>query len=64
MPRRSKRVQVAIAALNKILGYAEDMFTLREMNALVEYIEGAFVENAQEAEWDATLEAERARESR
>jgi hypothetical protein len=64
MPTRSKRVVAAIAALDEILGDAEDRFTLREMHALVEYIEGEFLTNAQQAEWDATLEAERARDLR
>lgn len=64
MPRRSARVAGVIVALNKILGDAEDTFTLREMNALVAYIEGEFLQDAQQAEWDATLEAERARDQR
>jgi hypothetical protein len=64
MPRRSAHVVGVIGALEKILADAEETFTLREMNALVEYIEGEFLTTAQQAEWDATLQAERAREGR
>jgi hypothetical protein len=55
---RSARVAAAIATLAKVLGDAEDTFTLRELNALVQYIEDEFVMLAQQAEWDATLQYE------
>jgi hypothetical protein len=64
MPKRSARVAAAIATLEKVLGDIEDTFTLREINALVAYIEDEFVTVAQQAEWDATLQAEQARYSR
>jgi hypothetical protein len=58
MRPRSARVAGTIVALNKLLGDAEDQFTLREMHALVEYIEGEFLETAQQAEWAAQLDPE------
>jgi hypothetical protein len=64
MPKRSARVAGTIVALNKLLGDAEDTFTVREMNDLVDYIADEFLTDAKQAEWDATLAAERARESR
>jgi hypothetical protein len=64
MPRRSARVAAAIDTLEKLLGDAEDMFTVREMNDLVDYIAGDFLTDAKQAEWDATLQAERARARR
>lgn len=58
MLARSARVAAVVATLDKILGDAEDTFTLREMNALVQYIEDEFLMLAQQAEWDATLQYE------
>jgi hypothetical protein len=58
MLARSARVAAAIATLDKILGDAEDTYTLRELNALVQYIEDEFLELALQAEWDATLQSE------